>query len=148
MNDASNMQTTPGASDRLICPAAPTPAFEYLAVQARALDFAPQTSNQIAALANIGYQLLEEIAAYRPAFQWTASPAEIVGELIEEIGMPPTATGLTQAMAIRDGWKLVPIEPTEAMLLAPGALHSGGYVARIHRDVWSRMLAAAPKAAV
>lgn len=146
MNDASNMQTTPGASDRLICPAAPTPAFEYLAVQARALDFAPQTSNQIAALANIGYQLLEEIAAYRPAFQWAASPAEIVGELIEEISTPATATA--QPTATRDGWKLVPIEPTEAMLLAPGALRSTGYVARIHRDIWSRMLAAAPDVGV
>lgn len=45
---------------------------------------------------------------------------------------------------VPEGWKLVPIEPTDAMVLAPGALRTGGNVARIHREIWSRMLAAAP----
>lgn len=53
-------------------------------------------------------------------------------------------SGLVQFVALPDGWKPVPVEPTEAMVLAPGALHTSGRHARIHRDVWSRMLAAAP----
>jgi len=51
-----------------------------------------------------------------------------------------------QPVAVPDGWKLVPVEPTDAMILGPGALRTDGKVARIHRDVWKRMLAAAPTA--
>ncbi|NHZ94620.1 hypothetical protein [Massilia sp. CCM 8734] len=41
-------------------------------------------------------------------------------------------------------WKMVPVEPTEEMVMAPGALRTDGQVARIHREIWSRMLEAAP----
>lgn len=51
-----------------------------------------------------------------------------------------------QPVAVPDGWKLVPIEPTEAMILAPGALRTDGKVARIHRDIWKRMMEAVPAA--
>lgn len=51
-----------------------------------------------------------------------------------------------QPVAVPDSWKLVPIEPTEAMVLVPGALRTDGKVARIHRDVWKRMLEAVPSA--
>lgn len=54
--------------------------------------------------------------------------------------------GQEQPMAVPHGWKLVPIEPTDQMVLAPGAIHIAGKVARIHRDVWKRMLEAAPAA--
>ena len=54
--------------------------------------------------------------------------------------------GPMQPVAVPDGWKLVPIEPTDQMVLAPGAIHTAGKVARIHRDVWKRMLDTAPAA--
>lgn len=53
-------------------------------VNADTLEFQPTGAHQVAALANLGYQLLQEIDAYRPGFLWIASPVEIVGALIEE----------------------------------------------------------------
>lgn len=58
----------------------------------------------------------------------------------------PVYRAPVQPVAVPDGWKLVPIEPTEAMVLVPGALRTDGKVARIHRDVWKRMLEAVPSA--
>jgi hypothetical protein len=57
-------------------------------------------------------------------------------------------SGATSAakLAVPAGWKLVPIDPTDAMVLAPGAIGTGGNVARIHREIWRRMLEAAPAA--
>ncbi|WP_298410449.1 hypothetical protein [Janthinobacterium sp.] len=60
-------------------------ATRILHVDAGTLEFQPAGAHQVAALANLGHQLLQEIDAYRPGFLWTASPAEIVGALIEEI---------------------------------------------------------------
>ena len=64
-----------------------------LHVDASTLEFQPAGAHQVAALANLGHQLLQEIDAYRPGFLWTASPAEIVGALIEEahasVSRPP-----------------------------------------------------------
>lgn len=58
----------------------------------------------------------------------------------------PLYTGPAQPVAVPDGWKLVPIEPTEVMVLASGASHTDGRMACVHRDVWKRMLEAAPAA--
>lgn len=41
-------------------------------------------------------------------------------------------------------WKWVPAEPTDEMLLAPGALRTDGKLARIHRQIWCDMWTAAP----
>jgi len=41
-------------------------------------------------MANLGAELLQEMKAY----QWTSSPAKIVGALIEEIGTTPVAHAL------------------------------------------------------
>lgn len=49
------------------------------------LEFLPTGPYQVVAMANLGHQLLQEIAAHRPVFLWKSSPAEIVGALIEEI---------------------------------------------------------------
>ena len=73
--------------ERLSWPSAPAAAYcdTWLMVNAGALNFKASEEHQVAAMANIGDQLLQEIAAYRPAFKWTTSPAEIVGALIEEM---------------------------------------------------------------
>lgn len=64
--------------------AAPAPT-RIMHVDAGVLEFQPAGAHQVASLANLGHQLLQEIDAYRPGFLWTASPAEIVGALIEEL---------------------------------------------------------------
>ncbi|MDN2699247.1 hypothetical protein O0882_23295 [Janthinobacterium sp. SUN073] len=79
--------------ERLSWPSAPAAAYcdTWLMVNAGALNFKASEEHQVSAMANIGHQLLQEIAAYRPAFKWTISPAEIVGALIEEVSTkPPT----------------------------------------------------------
>lgn len=68
-----------------VVPPAPT---RIVHVDAGNLEFQPAGAHQVAALANLGHQLLQEIDAYRPGFLWTASPAEIVGALIEEAAAP------------------------------------------------------------
>ena len=72
--------------ERLSWPSAPAAAYcdTWLMVNAGALNFKASEDHQVAAMANIGYQLLQEIAAYRPAFKWTNSPVEIIGALVEE----------------------------------------------------------------
>lgn len=79
--------------ERLSWPRIPAAAYfdTWLMVNAGALNFKASEEKQVAAMANIGHQLLQEIAAYRPAFKWTTSPAEIVGALIEEVGATSTA---------------------------------------------------------
>ena len=71
----------------LAWPSAPAAGYcdTWLMVNAGALNFKAGEKHQVAAMANIGYQLLQEIAAYRPVFTWVTSPAEIVGALIEEM---------------------------------------------------------------
>lgn len=54
--------------------------------------------------------------------------------------IPPAAA----AAGLPAGWVPAPVIPTDAMVLAPGALHTSGNVARIHREIWHRMLMAAP----
>ena len=72
--------------ERLSWPSAPAPAYcdTWLMVNAGALNFKASENHQVAAMANIGHQLLQEIDAYRPAFKWTKSPVEIIGALVEE----------------------------------------------------------------
>lgn len=55
------------------------------------LSFLPNGPHQVAAMANLGAELLQEIQAYRPQFLFKSSPAEIVGALIEEVGATSTA---------------------------------------------------------
>lgn len=104
--------------ERLSWPNAPAAAYcdTWLMVNAGALNFKASEEKQVAAMANIGHQLLQEIAAYRPRFQWTNSPAEIVGALVEEAANQSLAP--VQPVAVPDGWALVPIDPTDAMLSA------------------------------
>lgn len=79
--------------ERLSWPNAPAAAYcdTWLMVNAGALNFKASEEHQVAAMANIGHQLRQEIAAYRPAFKWTTSPAEIVGALIEEMALSDAA---------------------------------------------------------
>ena len=55
-----------------------------ISIDTSSLNFLPTGPHQVAAMANLGAELLQEVKAYRPAFQWKSSPAEIVGALIEE----------------------------------------------------------------
>lgn len=73
--------------ERQSWPIAPATAYcdTWLMINAGALNFKASEEHQVAAMANIGHQLLQEIAAYRPAFKWTNSPVEIIGALIEEV---------------------------------------------------------------
>lgn len=57
-------------------------------VDAATLEFLPNGPHQVAAMANLGAELLQEIQAYRPQFLFKSSPAEIVGALIEEMVAP------------------------------------------------------------
>lgn len=90
--------------ERLSWPSAPAAAYcdTWLMVNAGALNFKASEEHQVAAMANIGYQLLQEIAAYRPAFQWTNSPSEIVGSLVEEAANQFLAP--VQPVALPVGW--------------------------------------------
>lgn len=63
-----------------------------LMVNAAALEFLPTGPHQVAAMANLGAELLQEIQAYRPQFLFKRSPAEIVGALIEEIALSDAAS--------------------------------------------------------
>lgn len=76
--------------ERLSWPSTPATGYcdTWLMVNAGALNFKASEDHQVAAMANIGHQLLQEIAAYRPEFRWARNPAEIVGALIEEMAAP------------------------------------------------------------
>jgi len=50
-----------------------------------ALDFDPDKNYQVADMANCGRSLMEAIATHRPKYLWNNSPAEIVGDLCNEI---------------------------------------------------------------
>lgn len=92
--------------ERLSWPNAPAAAYcdTWLMVNAGALNFKASEEHQVAAMANIGNQLLQEIAAYRPAFKWANSPAEIVGALIEETSTNTPA--LPPALTMQEKWQL------------------------------------------
>lgn len=91
--------------ERLFWPCAPTTAYcdTWLMINAGALNFKASEDHQVAAMANIGHQLMQEIAAYRPAFKWITSPAEIVGALIEETSTNTPA--LPPALTVQDKWQ-------------------------------------------
>ena len=100
--------------------ALPVPT-RILRVDADTLEFKPAGAHQVAALANLGHQLLQEIDAYRPGFLWTASPAEIVGTLAEEVhesaGMQAGERLSTLLDAIHDGVPLEePVSVCKAMM--------------------------------
>lgn len=71
---------------------------------------------------------------------------DVLSEVVQRIRSVAFPDAPVQPVAMPDGWKLVPIEPTDAMILGPGALRTDGKVARIHRDVWKRMMEAVPAA--
>lgn len=79
--------------ERLSWASAPAAAYcdTWLMVNAGALNFKASEEYQVAAMANIGYQLLQEIAAYRPAFEWAESPVEVIGALIEDATLSDAA---------------------------------------------------------
>ncbi|OFJ49578.1 hypothetical protein BA896_012595 [Janthinobacterium lividum] len=91
--------------ERLSWPSAPATAYcdTWLMVNAGALNFKASGEHQVSVMANIGHQLLQEIAAYRPAFKWATSPAEIVGALIEETSTNPPA--VPPALAMQEKWQ-------------------------------------------
>lgn len=112
MNSENNVATATQESidaievqERLFWPCAPTTAYcdTWLMVNAGALTFKASEEQQVAAMANIGHQLLQEIAAYRPAFKWATSPAEIVGALIEESST--NTPGLPSALTLQEKWQ-------------------------------------------
>ena len=91
--------------ERLSWPIAPAAAYcdTWLMVNAGALNFKASEEHQVAAMANIGHQLMQEITAYRPAYKWTTSPAEIVGALIEETRTNTAA--LPPALTVQEKWQ-------------------------------------------
>lgn len=101
--------------------AAPAASSAPLYIDTRALEFAPTGPYQVASLANLGHHLLQEITAYRPEFIWTASPAEIVGALAEEVhesaGRQADNRLGTLLAAIHDGVPLEePVSVSKAMM--------------------------------
>ena len=62
-----------------------------ITIDTSALSFLPNGPHQVAAMANLGAELLQEIQAYRPQFLFKSSPAEIVGALIEEMALSDAA---------------------------------------------------------
>lgn len=52
---------------------------------AEALDFEPDAQHTVADMANVGYALMQAIKRHRPDYAWNESPAEIVGDLMDEI---------------------------------------------------------------
>jgi hypothetical protein len=74
---------------------------DMITVDTSILEFMPTGQHQVAALANLGAALVQEVEAYRPGFVWKSSPAEIVGALIEEMVPPATAVAPAQPVAER-----------------------------------------------
>lgn len=62
-----------------------------ISINTATLDFQPNGPHQVAGMANLGAELLQEIQAYRPQFLFKSSPAEIVGALIEEMALSDAA---------------------------------------------------------
>ena len=91
--------------ERLSWPSNPATGYcdTWLMVNAGALNFKASEEHRVAAMANIGHQLLQEIAAYRPEFKWATSPAEIVGALIEETSSNTPA--LPPALTSQEKWQ-------------------------------------------
>lgn len=75
-----------------------------ITIDTATLDFLPNGPHQVAAMANLGAELLQEIQAYRPQFLFKSSPAEIVGALIEETAAPSTAAAPAPMAAAYDCW--------------------------------------------
>lgn len=57
----------------------------WLMVNAADLCFKACDKHTVSAMANLGYNLMQEVQAYRPSYRWETSPVEIVGKLAEEI---------------------------------------------------------------
>ncbi|MES2530436.1 MAG: hypothetical protein V4636_05335, partial [Pseudomonadota bacterium] len=60
------------------------------------LDFDPDENFTVSDMANVGYSLMNAIKEHRPEYNWNDSPAEIVGDLcneIEESPQPPKPAG-------------------------------------------------------
>lgn len=96
-------------------------ATRILHVDAGTLEFQPAGAHHVAALANLGHQLQQEITAYRPGFVWTSSPAEIIGAMAEEVhesaGMQAGDRLSTLLRAIHDGVPLEePVSVCKAMM--------------------------------
>ena len=58
---------------------------DRLAAIESGLDFAPDEKHEIADMANCGYSLMQAIKAHRPGYAWGNTPAEIVGDLCNQI---------------------------------------------------------------
>jgi len=75
---------------KLANPATILALVERVAAMDDALDFEPDARHSVADMANVGYSLMQAIKMHRPDYAWNESPAEIVGDLIEELSIPPT----------------------------------------------------------
>lgn len=72
---------------------------DMITIDTSILEFMPTGQHQVAALANLGAELVQEVKAYRPGFLWKSSPAEIVGALIEEMATP---IGIAASQVVAD----------------------------------------------
>lgn len=56
------------------------------------LDFEPDEQHTVSDMANVGYALMQAIKEHRPDYCWNDSPAEIVGDLCNELAECSPAT--------------------------------------------------------
>jgi len=100
------------------------------------LDFLPNGPHQVAAMANLGAELLQEVKAYRPGFLWKSSPAEIVGALIEEMVAPAAeaAPGHSVAAALYAAPAQPVAVPDDDLQTALTVFDMGLGFALCHRD--------------
>lgn len=76
------------------------------------LDFVPNAQHAVADMANIGYSLMQAIKTHRPGYAWNDSPAEIVGDLVDEI---EAATQQPREARDAERWRNYPAEMTPAL---------------------------------
>lgn len=72
---------------------APTPQAGPSGGAVDGLDFEPDEQHAVPDMANVGYSLLQAIKLHRPGYCWNESPAEIVGDLCNELEEAQPATG-------------------------------------------------------
>ena len=113
---------------------------DMITVDTSLLEFVPTGQHQVAALANLGAELVQEVKAYRPGFAWKSSPAEIVGALIEEMAAP----GAVAAPQVEDVRAAFEAHITDNGVWPRAAERSvnGGYRLMATSVAWNTWLAA------
>lgn len=85
-------------------PAPHSPPGDWQLVPTEDLDFEPDEKHSIADMANIGAALLFAIDRHRLGYCWNNSPAEIVGDLVEEIADLKEELNFAAPKAPAVGW--------------------------------------------